>query len=94
MKKILTGFFIFISIHVAAQQKANGVNALKDVSLVLENGMFGLLGPNGLACGHPETPTRGWTKTRVPATPGLAFYFIPSLKQAWLVHKIKDPFGF
>ncbi len=26
---------------------ANGVNALKDVTLTLGNGMFGLLGPNG-----------------------------------------------
>jgi len=34
-------------IHDLSKTYANGVIALKDVSLTLSNGMFGLLGPNG-----------------------------------------------
>ncbi len=36
-----------LTINSLSKTYSNGVNALKDVSLVLENGMFGLLGPNG-----------------------------------------------
>src|SRR5450432_4922593 len=36
-----------LTINSLSKTYANGVNALKDVSLILENGMFGLLGPNG-----------------------------------------------
>lgn len=36
-----------LTIKSLSKTYSNGVNALKDVSLVLENGMFGLLGPNG-----------------------------------------------
>src|SRR5450631_2483863 len=36
-----------LTIQALSKTYANGVNALKDVSLILENGMFGLLGPNG-----------------------------------------------
>src|SRR5450432_4337180 len=36
-----------LSINSLSKTYSNGVNALKDVSLILENGMFGLLGPNG-----------------------------------------------
>ena len=34
-------------INSLSKTYANGVTALKDVSLTLTNGMFGLLGPNG-----------------------------------------------
>src|SRR5450631_3560468 len=36
-----------LTINSLSKTYSNGVNALKDVSLILENGMFGLLGPNG-----------------------------------------------
>jgi len=36
-----------LTINSLSKTYSNGVNAIKDVSLVLENGMFGLLGPNG-----------------------------------------------
>jgi ABC-2 type transport system ATP-binding protein len=36
-----------LTIQALSKTYSNGVNALKDVSLILENGMFGLLGPNG-----------------------------------------------
>ncbi len=36
-----------LTIKSLSKTYSNGVNAIKDVSLVLENGMFGLLGPNG-----------------------------------------------
>jgi ABC-2 type transport system ATP-binding protein len=36
-----------LTIKSLSKTYSNGVNALKDVSLILENGMFGLLGPNG-----------------------------------------------
>ena len=36
-----------LTINALSKTYANGVQALKDVSLTLGNGMFGLLGPNG-----------------------------------------------
>ncbi|HMC85266.1 MAG TPA: ABC transporter ATP-binding protein [Chitinophagaceae bacterium] len=36
-----------LAIDALSKTYANGVHALKDVSLTLSNGMFGLLGPNG-----------------------------------------------
>jgi len=36
-----------LAINALSKTYANGVHALKDVSLTLSNGMFGLLGPNG-----------------------------------------------
>ena len=36
-----------LSINALSKTYANGVHALKDVTLTLGNGMFGLLGPNG-----------------------------------------------
>lgn len=36
-----------LSINALSKTYANGVHALKDVTLSLSNGMFGLLGPNG-----------------------------------------------
>ena len=36
-----------LTINNLSKTYANGVHALKDVSLTLSNGMFGLLGPNG-----------------------------------------------
>lgn len=36
-----------LTINSLSKTYANGVHALKDVSLTLTNGMFGLLGPNG-----------------------------------------------
>src|ERR1700744_5021246 len=36
-----------LTIRKLSKTYANGVTALKDVSLTLEKGMFGLLGPNG-----------------------------------------------
>src|ERR1700755_3357710 len=36
-----------LTINSLSKTYSNGVNALKDVSLTLSNGMFGLLGPNG-----------------------------------------------
>src|SRR3954454_19880508 len=36
-----------LQINSLSKTYANGVAALKDVSLTLGNGMFGLLGPNG-----------------------------------------------
>ena len=37
----------------------NGVKALVDVNLELENGMFGLLGPNGAIPSKGKLPSRG-----------------------------------
>src|SRR5688572_30798408 len=36
-----------LHIHNLTKTYANGVNALKDVTLTIPNGMYGLLGPNG-----------------------------------------------
>ena len=36
-----------LSIHNISKTYENGVEALKNVSLEISNGMFGLLGPNG-----------------------------------------------
>src|ERR1700755_2493429 len=36
-----------LTINSLSKTYSNGVNALKNVSLTLSNGMFGLLGPNG-----------------------------------------------